>query len=310
MRAPALLTSPSPRVALGAVALAATLWAIAAAVASELFDAGVTPLELTAARALIAAVGLGLAGGARRNGEARLAGRGDHAGLAPAKLIAFGLSIALVNATYYTAIDRVPVAVAIVLQYCSPVLVVLWAAASRRRRPSADVALALLASAVGVVLVSGLAGAGFGDADGLGIAMGLASAVFFSAYTLLAEQAGPAYGATGAMFRAFTIASIFWILYQLPNGWPESLFSAGNLAGVAFVGVAGTLLPFLFFIWGVGHLRAERAAIAATLEPVVAAVVAWIWLGQRLSALQLAGGSLVIGAVLTLQLRRASVDES
>jgi DME family drug/metabolite transporter len=77
-----------------------------------------------------------------------------------------------------------------------------------------------------------------------------------------------------------------------------------NLPEVAFVGVAGTLVPFFLFTWGVGRIRAERAAIAATLEPVIAAVVAWAWLGQHLSGLQVVGGALVVAAVVSLQLGR------
>jgi DME family drug/metabolite transporter len=70
------------------------------------------------------------------------------------------------------------------------------------------------------------------------------------------------------------------------------------------VGIGGTLAPFLLFLWGVQRVRAERAAIGATIEPVVAAAVAWIWLGQSLSVLQLLGGALVIVAVSSLQLGR------
>ena len=67
------------------------------------------------------------------------------------------------------------------------------------------------------------------------------------------------------------------------------------------MGVVGTLLPFLLYIWAVARVRAERAAIAATLEPVLAAALAWVWLGEELSALQVVGGGLVLGAVLMLQ---------
>ena len=70
------------------------------------------------------------------------------------------------------------------------------------------------------------------------------------------------------------------------------------------MGLGGTLAPFLLFVWAVGHVRAARAAIAATLEPVLAAIVAWSWLGQALSLQQVAGGVLVIAAVTRLQMSR------
>jgi DME family drug/metabolite transporter len=53
--------------------------------------------------------------------------------------------------------------------------------------------------------------------------------------------------------------------------------------------------------WGVQHVQAERGAIAAMLEPVIAAILAWVWLGQSLTVIQLLGGALVLGAVSSLQ---------
>jgi threonine/homoserine efflux transporter RhtA len=86
---------------------------------------------------------------------------------------------------------------------------------------------------------------------------------------------------------------------------PDALLDVDNLPRVIAVGVFGTLLPFLLYIWGIQRVRAERAVIAATLEPVLAASFAWIWLGQSLSGIQLLGGALVVAAVSSLQLEQA-----
>ena len=80
-----------------------------------------------------------------------------------------------------------------------------------------------------------------------------------------------------------------------------------NIPLVLFVGIAGTVLPFIFFLWGVQQVRAERGAIAATSEPILAAGVAWVWLGQALTAVQIIGGILVIAGVISLQIRRKKV---
>lgn len=276
-----------------AIGLAAALWAVAAVVADSLFSDGVEPFQLTEARVVIGMVGLGLAGGFRRSK------RHIH----PVKLIAFGLSIALVTATYYGAIDRLKVAVAIVLQYSAPVVVVAWTGLVLRRRPERRLLTSLAAAVAGVVLVSGLLIGGTGDVDPLGVAFGLASAFFFASYTLLSDEAGPAYGPVGAMFRAFAIASIFWAAFQAFEGWPDPLFEPSNLPRIFFVGIAGTLVPFLLYVWGIQRVRAERGVIAATLEPVLAALVAWLFLSETLSPIQIGGGALVIAAVIALQAR-------
>ena len=277
-----------------AVAAAALLWAVAAAVARELFDAGVPPIQLVEARAVLSAVGLALIPAAWRSRS-----RGD----APRWLIgALGLAIALVNVAYYTAISRVPVAVAIVLQYLGPGVVVGWVALRRRERPPSDVLIAVVVAFFGVVLVSEALGGDLADVDAVGLAAGLASAFLFAAYTVLSERAVETYGAVGTVLRAFAAAALLWVLYQAPQGWPEELVADGRLPRVLFVGLGGTLVPFLLYIWGVQRLRSERAVIAATLEPLFAALVAWALLDQLLSPMQTAGGALILGAVVWLQL--------
>lgn len=279
-----------------AVALAATLWAIAATAARDLFDAGVDPLELAASRSVIAMAGLALLPAAwRRPQRPRIA-----------TTVILGLSIALVNGAYYLAIERLDVAVALVLQYTAPAMVVLWAAFVLRRRPTPDVLGALVATFLGVVLVSGLP-SDVRPVDVAGVAFGIASAVLFATYTLVSERAGETYGVIGALFRGFVAATIFWIFFHAPRGFPGELIEPENLPTVLFVGIAGTLSPFLLFLWGVQRVRSERAAIAATLEPIIAAVTAWVWLGQSLGLAQLAGGAVIVAAVASLQVRRQRV---
>ncbi|MFP5298771.1 MAG: EamA family transporter [Actinomycetota bacterium] len=107
-RQPALRGHHSHGGGLLAIAAAAVLWAVAANVARSLFDDGVPPVELAASRAWIALAGLGLLRPWRVS-PAR--------GLSRPRLVGLGLAIALVNAVYYIAIQRLDVAVAIVLEY-------------------------------------------------------------------------------------------------------------------------------------------------------------------------------------------------
>lgn len=291
-------TSRAPA-GLGAIALAATLWALGAVVAASLFDDGVPPLELAEARSVVAALGLALIPASWRPPVDRPT---------PAvrrSLVILGICIGLVNAVYYVAIDRLPVAVALVLQYTAPAMVVVYTAARLRRRPGNDVVVAVLLALAGVALVSGVVGADLGSVDALGVTMGLASAVLFASYTLIGESVTRTYGPLGAMFRAFAIAGSLWICWQVFNGFPHELFDLANLSRVLLIGLGATLAPFLLYLWGVERVKAERAAIAATLEPVLGAVVAWVLLDQSLGALQTVGGVLVIAAVILIQTGRS-----
>ncbi len=299
MNSPSATSERSPAAAhsqgigLASIALAAILWAVSANVARTLFDDGVDPLDLTPARAYLALICLATL----RPWKVRPQGR--TIGL----IVALGMSIALVNATYYVTIERLPVAVAIVIQYTSPVLVIGWMSLGRRALPGPDVLLGLIGAVAGVVLVSELGSVSLDEIDGVGVGLALGSACLFATYTLLSEAAESKLGPAGSMFWAFGVATIFWIVVQGVRGYPTELLGGDYLPRVAFVGIVGTFAPFLLFVWGLKRVASERAVIAASLEPPAAALVAWIWLGQSLSVLQIVGGVLVLAAVVSLQAR-------
>lgn len=290
-----------------AVIGAAACWGVAAAVAKGLFETGVDPIELAQARSYVAAVGFSLLPGAwSRVGSAsrrKRWGIGIDRRSAPS-LIGLGLSIPAVNAVYYLAIQRLDVAVALVLQYSAPVLVVAWTAVRTRKLPRPLLLVTLLAAVVGVVFAAELPAGDIGSLDGIGLMLGLAAAVFFATYTLLNEATGVHFGPIPAMARAFALAAAFWLVYQIPRGFPEDLVHPDNVLRVLFIGVVGTLVPFLLFIWGVSKIKSEKAAIAATIEPPLAGVIAWVWLGETLSGMQVGGGVLILAAVVALQLER------
>ena len=280
-----------------AVVAAAAFWGVAATVAKDLFAVGVEPIELAQARSYVAAAGFALLPGAWAGGL------GLDRRSAPV-VVGLGLSIPAVNAVYYLAIQRLAVAVALVLQYSAPVLVVAWTAVRTRKLPRPLLLGTLVAAVVGVVFVSELPAGDIGSLDGIGLLLGLSAAVFFSAYTLLNESAGARFGPIPAMARAFAVAAACWLVYQVPRGFPHDLVDPDNVLRVLFIGVGGTLVPFLLFIWGVSKVKSEKAAITATIEPPLAGVIAWVWLGETLSLMQVAGGALILVAVAALQLER------
>ena len=73
---------------------------------------------------------------------------------------------------------------------------------------------------------------------------------------------------------------------------------------VLWVIVLGSIVPFALIVAGLRHVSATRVGIAAMLEPVVATVVAWAWLQESLSPVQLAGAAVVLGGILVAQTAR------
>jgi drug/metabolite transporter, DME family len=250
------------------------------------------PLDLAGIRALVTAAGLACLPASWRpaRGEAPVA-----------QVVMLGIALALVTLSYYLAIERLPVAIGIVLQYTGPVLVFAWTALVFHRRPTPPMVGALAGATAGVVLVTGIPAGDLGGLDSVGIAMGLTAAIAFAAYTLLGEVVRRSYEPRAAAFRAFSVTAALWFGVVLAGGRLPA-WNAEWLGAVAFVAIAGTLVPFVAFVWAVALVRAERAAIAATLEPVLAAAVAWVWIGQALNVSQMLGGALVIGSVVALQM--------
>jgi drug/metabolite transporter (DMT)-like permease len=280
---------------------AGACWGLAAVMAKTAFDRGVAPVRVAEARVVVALIALaGILAWKRR----------DLLRLPPGAwpvLIAFGLSVAAVNSTYYVAIDRLPVGVAISLQYTAPVLLLGWVAITTKGPgPGRVVWMAAALTLVGAVLVS-QAYAGLQDVDAVGLVAAVGSAVSFATYLLSAGSAGRR-GVSPAtvLFWGFVVAAVAWSVISPWWSWPVDKLGEGKVTlSVLGVGIVGTLIPFFLAVWALRVLTPATAGIAATVEPPFAAAFAWLFLGQHLSAPQIAGGILVLAGVVLAQ--RAAV---
>jgi drug/metabolite transporter (DMT)-like permease len=290
----------------GAVAVAAVLWAVGGAYASDLIDRGASFVELTEARAWITALVLLVFARRSRAGD-------PDAPRPPAALVVlFGLSIAAANFTYYASLSRLPVAVAITIQYTAPGLVVLWAAVVQGRPVGGRVVASLVAAVVGVALLAELpvlVSSGSLTLDGLGLLAAGLSAFAFATYMVSGERVGRALGAQRAVLRGFVVASVVWAVVQATRGRPDTLLDPEFLPGVLFLAVFTTIAPFLLFVWGLERVRASDAGIVSTLEPLTAAVIAFVWLDQTLSGWQIAGGVLVVAGIGLVQAERPADED-
>jgi len=235
---------------------AAACWGLAAIMAKYGFERGVPPVRMAEARVAIALVVLAGVLAARRRDLIR-----PPRGTWPL-LAGIGASIAAVNASYYVAIDRLPVGVAISLQYTGPVMVLAWTALLTRRSPGRTAWVAAAIALAGAVLVSRALESGAGG-DPLGIAAALAAAVTFGTTLLLAEAlarrgAGPA----TVLLWGFTAATAIWSVVVPWWSFPwQALARPGVAAAVVGVGIVGTLVPFLL---EVGAVKVLPAALAAS----------------------------------------------
>jgi drug/metabolite transporter (DMT)-like permease len=276
------------------------MWALNGSLAKFLLDDGVSALRLSQLRSALSWAILVAVLALTRPGLLRIE-REDVPRLAFLGVV----GLAGVHATYFFAIDRLQIGVALTIQYLGPLLILLWLALAHGRRLGRGLWGAAALSLAGCFLV--VRAYDVGSLDGLGVAAAFAAAVTFAIYLVGSERSGRRYEPATTLAWAFGFATLFWLLAQPPWLFPVSVFdSTGNVALGLGVAIIGTLLPFVCMVAAVRHIPAPRAAVVATLEPVLAALFAWLIHGEALSPAQIAGGLLVVAAVIWVQLQRIS----
>ena len=294
---------------------AAALFAINATASKVLMTAGLTSVQLVALRSAGAAVCLlGLV--ALTRPAALRVQRGELAYLA-----VFGITgIAFVQWFYFVALQRLPVGIALLLEYTAPLLVALWVRFVRREqvRPRVWAALVLCLGGLAVVaqVWNGL------RLDGIGVAAGFAAAVSLAAYYLLGEHGLGRRDSLSLSAWTFTFSALLWAVVQPWWDFPFAVLTGGlalpgPLAAVtapgwtlaAWVVVLGTVAPFLLVLGAIGKLGAHRVGLLGMAEPVAAGMVAWVLLGEILTPVQLLGAGVVLaGIALAETSRRTPVE--
>lgn len=235
----------------------------------------------------------------------------------PALLVGFGLlAVAGVQACYFAAISRIPVGVALLVEYLAPALVLGWVRFVQRRPVSR-------AAAVGVVLaVGGLAcvvevwaGLGF---DAIGLLLALAAACCQVGYFVLSDQGGEGDDAAdplGVIAYGLLVGTAVLTVVARPWGMDWSLLAGGAELGgtrvpagllLGWIVLIATVLAYVTGVISVRRLSPQVAGVVACLEAVIATVLAWVLLGEHLSGPQIFGGVVVLVGAFIAQSQAAS----
>ena len=105
------------------------------------------------------------------------------------------------------------------------------------------------------------------------------------------------------LFYALLFSAIPWYIFYPPFHYLVAGFTWSQWAGLLYIAFMGTAVPFGLYFVGINYIRSTRASITATLEPISAGFIAYLFLGETLELLQVLGGILVITAIALLQLR-------
>jgi drug/metabolite transporter (DMT)-like permease len=291
--------------------LAAALFGANGSLAKLIIEAGLSPMQLTQFRTLGTAV---LAGGILLVTD-RQAFR-----MPPRRLLTMAVlgvvGVALLQWTYAAAIQLLPVGIALLLEYTAVLMVALFAFFVFRERvkPRIWVAIALVLAGLAVV-----AQVWASDLDGLGVILAVAAAVTLAFYFLVGERQVGATSPMAVAFWTMTFATAFWALF---SGWwtltPASFATPVQLGGAAgdlavplvipliVTVVLGSFAPFLLSFNALKHLSATAAGIAASSEVLFAFVVAWLWLCEQLTIVQVLGAAVVLAGIVLAQTARSA----
>lgn len=280
------------------VVAAATFWASAAAASKFLFNGGVTPFQLVQLRITTATGVLFLWLFFRHRELLRIARRDIGYFLL---LGTFGM--AAINITYLYAISKLNVAAALTLEYLAPVLIALYTVLFQRERLSAGTMAAILAAVAGCYLVVGAYNLDLLQLNIAGIMSGLGAACAFAWWSVHGEYGMRRYNPWTVLFYALLVAAIEWNLLHPPLEAFRHPYPPAAWGWIFYIGVGGTILPFGLYYEGINRIRSTRASITSTLEPIMAGVFSFAFLGEVMAPLQLLGGVLVLAAVVLLQLR-------
>jgi len=278
---------------------AAVLWASSGTAGKGLFAGSITAFDLVQVRVTVSSLLLALFFGlfARHLFRIRAADIGYFCLLG-------GVVMALVQGTYFFAISKMQVAAATFIQYLSPVIVAFYSTLFWRERLTPAKIAALSLSVAGCYLVVGGYNLQLLHMNRVGLLAGLFSAFCFAAYSLISERGMHRYAPWTVLFYAMVFAALSWNLFYAPFKFLWAGYTPMQWGWMIYIAVMGTAVPFGLYLVGVNYIRSTRASITSTLEPISAAFIAYLFLGETLEPLQALGGALVVAAIVLLQLRR------
>ncbi len=296
---------------LGLALLSALAFGGSGVAAKPLIEAGLEPLHVTWLRVVGAALVMLPIAWRHRDLPRRR----------PALLAGFGLlAVAGVQACYFAALSRIPVGVALLIEYLAPALVLGWVRFVQKRPVTR-------AAAVGVVLaVGGLAcvvevwsGLSF---DVVGLALALGAACCQVGYFVLSDHGTDDEDSAdplGVAAYGLLIGAVVLTVIARPWGMDWSVLGgSAQMNGtelpavvlLAWIVLVATVAAYLTGVVSIRRLSPQVAGVVACLEAVIATVLAWVLLGEHLSAPQIVGGAVVLSGAFIAQSAKPKTTQS
>jgi len=227
-------------------------------------------------------------------------------------LMLYGItSYLLLQTLYFEAISRIPIGIALLVQFTAPVWVALWARFVRGTRLPALTWVGAALVLAGLVFVGKVWDSG-GGLNAVGIAAAAATALCLTCFYLFAERGLSEIDPVGLVTWGSVSAAVMFAVIRPPWTFPfDRLTEAGGLHPfsqpvwliVLIIGVLSTAMPAVSEVAALRYLASPTASVLGTAEVLVGAVLAWVLIGEVLTPLQVVGGLIVLVGIALAQLR-------
>ena len=276
-----------------AISMAAFLFGAAGALAKILFRADISPIDLTAIRAIVACALFALFLMITSRQALRLTRD------AMPLLLASGIAFTAVNISFYLAISKINVAAAITLEYTAPLFVLILSVLLHKRRLSWRDVSTVGVAIIGCFLLTGTSTSLFSLSSG--VLWGLFCGFSFGVANMIGNACS-ARGITPACvtFYSFLVSALIW-MPALPflSVW-QIQTDLETLSLIGFITVVATIIPYWLLMYGLRHVDALPATIVGMLDPVAAGLLAFILIGETLTGGHITGIALILLAILFL----------
>ena len=294
--------------AIGAVMylIAAFLFALNGSVAKAQIEAGLSAAQVTEIRTLGCAVVLLVFLAITKPSSLRV-----RRAEVPFLLLFGVLAYALTPFLFFLSVSLLPVAIAALLAFLAPVLVALWLRFVKHEPVGRGIWVALALVVGGLLLVSQV-WSGM-TLNPLGVFYGLLTAAALAAYLLLGEEGSRRRDVMSLAFWGFAIATVFWSILAPWWNFPWNLMSTttsmldGAITGIpvwslVLLMIVVSVVPFVLVLMSLQRIGAQRGGILGTTEPVWAALIAFVLLGEIITPVQGLGGIIVLAGVIVAEL--------
>ncbi|MDE1473771.1 threonine/homoserine exporter RhtA [Xenorhabdus bovienii] len=193
-------------------------------------------------------------------------------------LFAYGISLGAMNYLFYMALSRIPLGVAVALEFTGPLAVAMFSS----RRPLDFLWIALVIAGLGFLLP---VGDGVSTLDPIGVLYALGAGVFWALYIIFGQRAGAGYGAATVSIGSLIAAMIFFPVGLIQTG-PELLFDPSLLPIALGIAILSTAFPYTLEMIALTRLPAKTFGTLMSLEPALGALSGIIFLNEHLTMTQ------------------------